>query len=146
MAKFSKGLWVVVMDEDKALVMENIGTATHPVLSLKQRIDSADLLAANDRSARTQDHKQHEKQTPPDYHRMAGAVLAKAVADELELAGTGGAFSEVVLVAPPQVLGALRDQMPKAVAARVTAELHKELIHLPLPKIAEHLTADLATE
>ena len=146
MAKFSKGLWVVVMDEDRALVLENTGSAMRPDLTLKERINSADILAVNDRSARSQDHKHHEETQPPDYHRMAGAVLARAVMDDLVRAHEAGQFSELALVAPPQVLGALRALLPTALAHLVVAELHKELTGLTLEKITEHLRHDLVAE
>ena len=132
----TKTCWIVVADEEKALLLENRGTATSPVLHLVQRIDSAEVLAAHDRSARSRDHSQ-DTNRPQDYHRMAGGTLAHAVADQLERARVDQAFGQVVLVAPPQVLGALRAALGEPLRAAVLAELPKTLTGHTLAQIAE---------
>jgi protein required for attachment to host cells len=144
MKKLVKGAWVVVADEDKALVVTNTGDAVLPVLQVTERIDTKDLLAVADRSARGRDHKQHETVEPPDYHRMAGATLAGAVAAHLRKAHAAGAFESLVLVAPPQVLGALRDALGDDLASVTLAEFAKTLTGHPMPKIARILAEDLS--
>jgi len=141
MKKLVKGTWVVVADEDKGLVLANAGTVDAPELVVVQKIEAADLLAANDRSARGRDHTQSETVAPPDYHRMAGATLARALAEFLGRADSG--FEQLVLVASPQVLGALRAALTPAVKAQVVAELAKTLTDHPLPKIAKEVVAAL---
>ena len=143
MTRLEKTCWVVVADEDKALVLDNRGTGLAPVLHLVKRIDTADLLAQEDRSARGQDHSQQVTE-PANYHRMAGVVLAHAVADFLRHARADHGFGQLVLIAAPQVLGALRDALDDAVRADVLAELPKTLTGHPLPHIAEVLAAALA--
>lgn len=143
MTRSGKTLWTVVADEDKALLLENRGTALAPVLHLVKRIDSADLLAATDQSARDRDHSQQTGE-PVNYHRMAGASLAAAVADYLDHARAEQAFGQLVLFAPPQVLGALRHAMGETLRADVLADSPKTLTAHPLPDIAEHLAAALA--
>jgi protein required for attachment to host cells len=144
MNKLVKGAWVVVADEDKALVLKNTGSAMAVVLEVLERTDTADLLAVEDRSGRGKDHQQRETVEPANYHRMAGATLAQAIAAHLITAHRAGDFAQLVLVAPPQVLGALRDALDGALASVTVAELPKTLTGHPLPKIAEILQAELA--
>lgn len=134
---------IVVADEEKALLLENRGTALVPDLHLALRIDTEALLSAQDRSAWARDHAQ-DTTAPQDYHRMAGATLAAAVASQLEAARAGQGFDALVLVAPPQVLGALRAAMGEALRADVLAEMPKTLTGHPLPHIAELVTEALA--
>lgn len=139
----TKTCWIVVADEEKALLLENRGTATSPVLHLVQRIDSSDLLSAQDRSARDRDHSQDTSQTQ-DYHRMAGGTLAAAVAGQLDRARVDQAFGQLVLVAPPQVLGALRAALGEPLRAEVLAELPKTLTGHTIEHITEALLPVLA--
>lgn len=144
MKRLIKGAWVVVADEAKALVLTNTGDAVTPALTLAERFEAAELLAASDRSARGRDHKQHETVEPPDYHRMAGATLAGAVAARLRKAQAEGALEAVVLVAPPQVLGALRTALGDSLEGRTLATIAKTLTGHPLPKIAAIVAEDLS--
>ena len=144
MKRLIKGAWVVVADEGKALVLTNAGDALTPVLTLAERLETADLLAESDRSARGRDHRQHETVEPPDYHRMAGATLAAAVAARLRRAQAEGALAAVVLVAPPQMLGALRAALGDSLEGRTLAAIAKTLTGHPLPKIAAILAEDLS--
>jgi protein required for attachment to host cells len=50
----------------------------------------------------------------------------------------------LVLVAPPKALGRLRVELSKSVRARVSAELAKDLTHLPAQELQEHLGTVIA--
>jgi protein required for attachment to host cells len=138
------GLWVVVADEDKALVLENTGTARNPVLTVGRRVDTADLLNEAERAARAASHVGHFTTEPVDHHRLGGQILARAVVDHLEEQRLAGAFDRVVLVASPQVLGALRDAAGKGLQAVVVAEFPKTLTGHALPDVARLLVDHLA--
>lgn len=136
MTRLSKTCWIVVADEDKALLLDNRGTGLAPVLHLLKRIDTADLLAQSDRSARDRDHSQQTTE-PADYHRMAGQALATAVAGHLEQARAEHGFEQLVLIA-------LRQALPESLRDEVLAEMPKTLTGHPLPHIAELLAEALA--
>ena len=51
--------------------------------------------------------------------------------------------SQMVIAAPPQVLGAIRDRMPDALRGRVLAELDKTLTKHSMAGIAEIVAAAL---
>ena len=145
--RFDTGDWVVVADEDKALVLKNTGTAAQPVLTLGLRMDTADLLTETQRAAREAAHVGHFTTQPVDQHRLGGVILARAVVDHLERQRLAGAITRLIWVAPPQVLGALRDEAGKALQALVVAEFAKTFTGHSLPDMAkllgEHM-ADLA--
>ncbi|MBD3765192.1 MAG: host attachment protein [Rhodobacterales bacterium] len=139
------GTWVVVADSAMAMILQNTGDTRHPVLTPVLRETSEELLAAEDRSRRLADHMQAETVEPPDYGRMAGERLARDLAERLTQAARAGRFDRLVLVASPQVLGALRDELDDTVRALVVAELHKTLTGHPLPEVSR-LVAEAVAE
>jgi protein required for attachment to host cells len=144
MEHFSKGTWVVIADSERALILENTGTASSPALTLVAVETAADLLEQSDRSARKRDHKQTLTTEPPDYDRLAGERLAADVVQKLGRHARAGAFERLVIAAPPQVLSAFRARMDDNLRQRVIAELHKTLTQHPLPKLAGLLGVALA--
>lgn len=146
MEAFAKGTWVVVADSERAMVLENTGTARDPVLTLIRAETSADLLALADRSARGRDRKQAMTTAPPDYDRLAGEALAADLAQGLGAQARKGSFDRLVIAAAPQVLSALRAAMDDGLRARVIKELPKTLTHHPLPRMAEVLADALAAD
>lgn len=144
MQAFAKGTWVVVADSERAMVLENTGSARDPALTLVASETAEDLLALSDRSARLRDRKQTLTTEPPDYDRIAGETLADDLVRGLAAQARRGAFERLVIAAPPQVLSAFRDRMDHALRARVVAELPKTLTHHPLPRMADVLAAALA--
>lgn len=143
MQPFAHGTWVVVADAERALILENTGTAREPELTPIASETAADLLALADRSARLRDRKQTLTTEPPDYDRMAAETLATDLVRGLSRQARAGAFERLVIAAPPQMLSAFRDHMDDDLRARVVAELPKTLTHHPLPRMAEVLTAAL---
>lgn len=143
----AKGTWVVVADGEKALFLENIGDIRHPELRLLAR-EEADLEmpgADTDRPGRMADPGPGQRSAleQPDYARLASERFAGDLADQLRTRLRRGRFEKLILVAPPQVLGALREAMDEALRACVVAELHKTLTKHPLPKITELVTAEI---
>jgi len=146
MEAFAKGTWVVVADSERAMVLENTGTARDPVLTLIRAETSAELLALADRSARGRDQKQTMTTEPPDYDRLAGETLAADLAQGLAAQARKGSFDRLVIAAAPQVLSALRMAMDDGLRACVIKELPKTLTHHPLPRMADVLAEALAAD
>jgi len=142
----AKGAWVVVADGEKALVLENTGMPRKPELRLLER-EEADLEmpgAATEPPGRVYESHGGARVSAleqPDYGRLAADRFAAELARMLADAATKGRFEHLVLAAPPQVLGALRDAMPADLRARVVLELPKTLTRHPVAKIAA-LVAD----
>jgi protein required for attachment to host cells len=100
-----------------------------------------------DRPGRTFDRGgegRHAKEPPTDPHREAKRKFARQVAELLQDGLNRGAYDRLVLVAPPQALGDLRGQLGKAVQAKVSGELGKDLTHLPVHELPQHIGAVLA--
>lgn len=65
--------------------------------------------------------------------------FAAHVIDALAKEWAKGGYDRVVISAGPKMLGVLRDKMPAAVKAHVTAELHKDLVKVPGHELMDHL-------
>lgn len=76
------------------------------------------------------------KHTPEENERTA---FAKELALFLEEGANRQDFDRLVLVAPPQFLGALRRELNDQVSKRVAASLDKDLTWMPVPEISERL-------
>ncbi|TIP69350.1 MAG: Host attachment protein, partial [Mesorhizobium sp.] len=62
-----------------------------------------------------------------DWHRLGKERFADEVAERLYKLAHRGAFKEMVLIAPPQVLGDMRRKLHKEVAEKITVEIPKTL-------------------
>ncbi len=79
-----------------------------------------------------------------DWHELAKERFADELAEHLYAQAHKGAFERLVLVAPPKILGELRQALHKEVADKVIAEIPKTLTGHPLDKIESLLKDDLA--
>jgi len=139
MAMLTKGIWIVVADSERAMVLENVGDTRAPELHQIHRLEAVEVAVASDRPGRMNDNGPGQKSAmeQPDFGRLSADGLAADLVAYLDKHATKGGFERLVLVAPPQVLGALRDRMEGPLRARISAELPKTLTGHPLPKIAE---------
>jgi protein required for attachment to host cells len=140
------GLWVVVADGEKALFLENHGDVQHPDFRVVQEMEQENPPTRQqgaERPGRYSDgptaHKSAFGET--DWHRLGKERFADEVAERLYKNAHRGAFDELVLVAPPQVLGEMRKKLHKEVADRIRAEIAKTLTNRPVWDIEEILRA-----
>lgn len=79
----------------------------------------------------------------PDVARKEGEAqkFAAVIAAELDRAHRDGAFDQLIVAAPPHMLGLLRKALSPAVADRIEHEVHKELSRMAPGEIREHLAA-----
>ncbi|MEI6098497.1 MAG: host attachment protein [Alphaproteobacteria bacterium] len=64
--------------------------------------------------------------------------LAKHAAKVLAAEWAKGRYDRIVIAAGPKMLGEFRHDLPKALAAHVASELHKDLIKVPLHDLPSH--------
>jgi protein required for attachment to host cells len=64
--------------------------------------------------------------------------LAKHVSHILAAEWAKGAYDRIVLSAGPKMLGDLRAAIPKSLHSHIVAELHKDLVKIPLHDLAAH--------
>lgn len=84
-----------------------------------------------------------DRRSAMEYHsdpvRGETADFAASLLTELAARHAQGEFDELVICAPPRMLGALRDAMPARLAAIVTSEIDKDLTKLPARELREVL-------
>jgi protein required for attachment to host cells len=66
------------------------------------------------------------------------AHLAKHAAKVLAAEWAKGSYDRIVLAAGPKMLGEIRHDLPKALNAHIAAELHKDLVKIPLHDLPAH--------
>lgn len=82
--------------------------------------------------------------TEPDLKGQAIRAFAEDIVDFLDAARAAGTFQQVVLIAPPTMLGALRGKLTPALRDVLRAEIAKDFMHLPLEQLPAHLGDVLA--
>jgi len=142
--------WLVIADGEKALFLRNDGDEKFPKLTVFREMEHANPATGEqgaDRPGRLSDggpsasgapgganaHRSAVQET--DWHRIEKERFAKELADLLYKSAHKGSFSEIVLVAPPAVLGALRKELHQEVQGKVIAELDKDLTNHPVHEI-----------
>ncbi len=133
-------LWIVVADREKANIyrktmegLELIGDATAASGKTNLRkTDNYKVSRAGGGAGHGHDPRQ-EKQHHGD------KAFIRTLALWLEEAEREKAFDRLALVAAPHTLGDIRSALSKAVHARVTAEVDKDLTKLSENEIRDHL-------
>lgn len=147
-----KRTWVVIADGGEAKVFESQGLNSDlvPVDDMTMAIElpaSRDILADRPgRSYESQGRARHAIENATDPHRELKREFAKTVANALAACLTKKRFDRLVIVAPPSVLGDLRDELPKRVRAKVAAELGKDLVKTPHCELPDHLEEALGPQ
>lgn len=141
--KLKHGLWVVVADGEKALFLRNQGDNKFPNLEVvhemgqenpatrEQGTDKPGRYAEGPRSAIEE----------TDWHRLRKERFAVDIADRLYKLAHRGEFDAVVLIAPPRVLGEMRQKLHKEVSGKVQAEIPKTLTNHTISDIENLLQA-----
>lgn len=149
MARIETGTWVLIADGEKALFLRNDVAAENPdlnVVRLEEQDNPSDRAQSANRPGRMNDGgpSQRSAVDHTDWHELAKERFAHDLADILYAQAHKGAFDKIVLVAPPQVLGELRDTLHQEVRNKVVAEVDKTLTNHPLDEIETLLRDTLA--
>lgn len=146
MIKLKHGIWVVVADGEKALFLRNAGDNKFPDLQVVQEMEQENPPTreqGTDSPGRYSDgpsvHRSAVEDT--DWHRIGKERFADEIADRLYKLAHGGEFKQIVLVAPPMVLGSMRKKLHKEVEDKVIAEVPKTLTNHAIPEIEALLRA-----
>jgi protein required for attachment to host cells len=138
--------WILVADGGQAFVMERTA-ATSPLKRITNlefkgpRKKSSDI--GTDRPGRVfRGAKSVRRAAVGDDKKLARDAEEKflgSVLDRLEGALKDGAFKQLILAAPPRVLGALRKQLPPSLAKTLKGEIRADLVNAEVDEIAEHI-------
>ncbi|MCV2869100.1 host attachment family protein [Defluviimonas sp. WL0002] len=148
MTGLKTGTWVLVADGQKALFLENVGDeqAMHLKVVRKEKQDNpATSEQGTDRPGRMNDGPSVHRSalSDADWHQLQKERFAQDLADLLYERAHANRFDTIVLVAAPEILGALRSNLHKAVRDRVIGEIAKTLTPQPLDEIERRLSAEL---
>jgi protein required for attachment to host cells len=124
--------WIVAADASRARVLQVAGrerldeveNLLNPEGRLQNREINTDAKGRFAGPDRPGGHSSDDEEHTVDH---ANEMFAKRVGDYLDKARTEHRFDQLVLVAPPKFLGALRKELGKEVGKLVADELPKDL-------------------
>lgn len=135
-----KVTWIALADGAKALILVNEGSDSEPLLRVvtKSGLENPPTHEhGTDRPGRMPGpgavHRSAVDQT--DWHEFEETRFVREFSARLSRAASAGRFDRLILVAPPKVLGELREALEKAAAARVVDEVAKDLTKHPVAEI-----------
>jgi protein required for attachment to host cells len=145
--KLPHGAWVFVGDGQRALFLINEGDGKFPDLrrlAVEEHKDPPSREQGSDAPGRAFSSvggiRSAVEET--DWHELEKERFAASIADRINKAAQSGAFSQIVIVAPPKILGELRREFTKETEAKVIAEVPKDLTHHTIAEIERLLTAE----
>ncbi len=146
----TRDTWVLVADGEKALFLRNDLDDMNPdlnVVRIEKQENPSDREQSANRPGRMADNGTGQRSAldDTDWHEIAKERFADDLADMLYKLAHKGAFSRIVLVAPPNILGELRSKLHDEVSNCVVAEVDKTLTNHPLDKIETLLRDTLET-
>ncbi len=122
------GTTIAVIDGAGLKLFRNSGEETQPKLAALP----APSLAAHSKDS----GKRHRSSSAnPDERLVEEDSFIAGVADWLNQQALEGKIEHLVVVAAPRALGELRRSYHKVLAAKVLAELHKDLMDRPLAEL-----------
>ncbi len=126
------GLWLMVADGEKALFLKNEGDAASPNFQVVQEMEQENPPTreqGSDRPGRFNDgpsaHRSAVADT--DWHKVGKMRFADEIAERLYTMAHRGDFKQILLIAPPLVLGELRKKLHQEVADKIIGEIPKTL-------------------
>ena len=142
-------LWILAADSARgrmfstsdARMISEIADYAHP----ESRQHDRDLTSDQPgRSFDSAGEGRHAMEPPLRAHKHEADQFAAQLAQALEKGRTENRFQRLVLIAPPEFLGRIRNQLSKPTAQTVVAEIDKNLVHLDgaelLPYVKEQVT------
>jgi protein required for attachment to host cells len=97
--------------------------------------------ASPGRRGATAHHATGGERTP---RRQLATQFARRIAGAIGAAAKATPFDRLILISEPRFLGTLRRALPAALRAKVTAEIAKDLMHLPATQLRRRVAAAAA--
>ena len=141
-----KRIWILVADGARArlLVHEPSKNGFKPALDrefIGTNLPSREI--ASDRGGRAlggDRQASHGVQPKSDPHRYEEEMFAREIASALEKGRKHDAFDQLIVVAPPRILGVLRSSFTKPLQERIKVELNKDLTSVSIHDLPKHLS------
>ena len=126
----------VFVNDSKEGTIEPVQAFENAAVHLRSREIGSDRPG---RSVESVGSAHHAEEPRSDPHRLVKAAFAKQMADYVERGAVEKQYDHLVLVAPPQMLGDLREVLGENAAAKVTREVAKDLTKIPAAELAARL-------
>ena len=75
-----------------------------------------------------------------DWHEQEEQRFLVKLVERLDAAVNAGEAKSLIVAAPPQALGIIREASSKSLRSAVRAEIEKDFVGTPLPEIEKHFT------
>jgi protein required for attachment to host cells len=138
------GTLILVGDGRKALFLRNRGAQTHVELVVERVLDHPDPPTREQGTDRPGRYRGGEGPKSAfegtDWHQLSEDRFAAELGDALNRLAHDNKFYNLILVAPPKVLGTLRTRLHKETIGKVIAEVPKDLTAQPVAEIARTLS------
>jgi len=127
--------WVMVGDGEKALFFRNGGDVVYPDLQIIEVMEQDNPRTREqgaDRPGRAFSSigSRRSAMQETNWHKLEKHRFAKQIADVLYTAAHRGDYAQLVIAAPPMILGDLRKAMHREVSDKVVAEISKNLTNM----------------
>lgn len=157
-------LWVLVADGKQASIYhlgkgEKViplpGNAKHPHYDISAALELSEVAGMRWQAQSAEEYQvgrnatgmvfesaggaRHMSEPHMDARREVKEHFASRIAGEVNRARAKKSFDQLVVIAPPQMLGALREQFDKDTAAAIRVELAKELAQLSPDALLPHV-------
>ena len=144
MIRLKSGAWILVADGEKAWFLENIGDERNynfSVVRKEEQDNPANSEQGTDAPGRFNEGPSVQRSALKtiDWHQLNKVRFAAELSELLYLRAHAGRFQEIALVAPPQILGVLRQELHSEVTEKVVAEIPKTLTNVPVDEIEKHV-------
>jgi protein required for attachment to host cells len=132
---------VVVGDGKKALFFRNEGTPRHVNLVVERILEQENPATRDqgtDKPGRYlgSDGLGRSAMEETDWHQLAEDRFAHAISTALYQLAHANRFEQLIVVAPPKIMGNLRESFHQEVTKRIVAEIPKDLTGRPKDEIA----------
>lgn len=138
--------WVLVADESAARLfatdkiraeLSEFEALTNP----DARRHESDLVAeGKGRSFDSRGSNRHAMEPQTSARKQAAINFAKTIARQLEQGADNHDYRRLILIAPPEMLGLLRDALGHSAAALLYLTLDKDLVRAKPAEILRHLS------
>jgi protein required for attachment to host cells len=123
---------VVVGDGNKAFFYRNEGTPMHVKLVVEHVLEQSNPRTreqGTDKPGRYAgpDGNSRSAMEETDWHQLAENRFAQQISTELYRLAHANRFAQLILVAPPKIMGSLRPSLHQEVTKRIVAEIPKDL-------------------
>jgi protein required for attachment to host cells len=136
---------IMVGDGKKALFFRNEGTPLHVSLVVERVLQQENPPTREQGTSapgrfRGGDGSSRSAVEETDWHQLAEDRFAHEISTALYRLAQADNYQQLVVIAPPKILGVLRESFHHEVAKRVVAEFPKDLTGRPKEEIARMLS------